>query len=414
MRPLRKYPLALAVALGISMYGLKTVHAELVFEDDLKKPVVEEGLTTDSSADQADARRDMSKADMMRRQRMRAELKNEDMLTQKLEELRLRDEVRRSNELLGSGVAKEQPQAVASAPVVEERVGSAAVQNPATAQTIQNVNPNASVQQAAPVGAVTSINGAPMSSDALGQTVATGSVEGNAELEEPKMRISITPRGGLSSMTSSMYDIEARYAFGLDVGVEVSDHFAFIGGWSYSSYSLGAGTAFSYPTGMNMAYMQRLNMNDNVFSLGVRAYIMGPKSQVRPFIGIGGAYRRGFVNFDDNTVALMRQYNPYVGQDIQIAGFSGYLETGLEFKITKNIALTGSFKYFNVLSSRQSNPLDPSAFMNNQGYYGGSMMYSGAMGSPYYGMGGDLRSQASDALARNNFYQLMAGISVSF
>ena len=44
----------------------------------------------------------LSKTELMRRERTREELKNEDILQERLEELRLRDEKRRTDQLLGT------------------------------------------------------------------------------------------------------------------------------------------------------------------------------------------------------------------------------------------------------------------------------------------------------------------------
>src|SRR4051812_40446870 len=52
-----------------------------------------------------------SRTELMRRERTRTELKNEDILQERLEELRLRDEKRRGQQLLGDGTAAQQEQA---------------------------------------------------------------------------------------------------------------------------------------------------------------------------------------------------------------------------------------------------------------------------------------------------------------
>lgn len=395
------YAVALTLAAGITFSGLKPAYGELVFEDDLNS-AQSESQETSPVQKRLMEKQEVSKSEAMRRQRLREELKNEDMLTQKLEELRLRDEMKRTDSLLGSGVQKDAPEALE-----EQRVGSAQVV-PATD----------AVQQ---VPTSVAINGAPVDGAVMNQSVVEAEMP--AEKKEEETRVSITPKFGLASITNSIYDVNARFSAGLGIGMDITDHIGFQAGYSYSSYSLGAGQSVMMPMGFASSNLQTVNFNDNVIEAGIRGYFLGTKSKLRPFVGAGGAYRRGFVNYDDRTQKFLRQYNQFAAQDIEISGFAGYVETGLEFKLTKAIALTGSFKFFNVFASRQSNPLDPNAFLNQSGmgYYGysGSLMpgYAGALGAaPGYGLGynNDTRAQAGDALARNNFYQLTVGVSVSF
>ncbi|MBI3542920.1 MAG: hypothetical protein HY075_06580, partial [Deltaproteobacteria bacterium] len=99
------YAAALAVAATVTLSGPKLAYGELVFEDDLKNdaaPAAQQKRADDAAS--------LTKAEEMRRHRLRQELKNEDLLTQKLEELRLKDEMKRTDELSGgnavSGVSK--------------------------------------------------------------------------------------------------------------------------------------------------------------------------------------------------------------------------------------------------------------------------------------------------------------------
>ncbi|MEW6056307.1 MAG: outer membrane beta-barrel protein [Bdellovibrionota bacterium] len=392
--------LAMAVTGGI-LFGLqKTAHGELVFEDDLKEnsnqasqpsqAAVKKDAQTEADAERAE----LSKSEMMRRQRMREELKNEDLLTQKLEELRLKDEMKRTEHLTNgiSGVEKTQKEPVA--PLDEQRIGSAA-----QPQTIQA---NPALQNTSAVG----INGAPVATSSA--AVVESEIE---EDEEDPRQVSITPRGGLSSITGSMYDVESKYSLGAGISVDVTDYIAFTGGYTYSEYRFGAGNTLYYPVGFNNTYLQRLQFNDNVIDLGARLYVLDSRSRVRPFVGAGGAYRRGYVNYDDRTKQFLKGMNAYDGQDVNISGFAGYLETGVEFKLTKSIALSGAFRYFNIFSSTQSHPVNPNAFLGPNGY-GYGYAYNAAPG--YYGYNNDSRSRAGNALAGNNFFQLMGGITVSF
>ncbi|MBI3556357.1 MAG: hypothetical protein HY074_08860 [Deltaproteobacteria bacterium] len=388
------YALAMTVAAGITLSGLKPAYGELVFEDDLnQKPVVK---TESTEVPKAQKLEDTgSKAEVMRRSRLREELKNEDLLTQKLEELRLKDELKRTDDLLGSGVSK--GASAPEAPMQEQRVGTAAAPAPATAPANAQLN--------APV----TITGAPIdASTSSGKSVANA--DATEEKAEKPNRITVTPRFGTGSITNSIYNVSAKFAAGLAVGMELSDNFSITGGYTYASYALGAGTSLYSPYGYNQSsYQQTINLNDNVIDLGAKASLFGRQSRIRPFLGGGAAYRMGYVNYDSTTQAALARLNTYSAQDVSITGFAAYIEAGLDVKITDLIAITGNLRYFNMLSSKQSNPVDPNAFVNS-GYYNN---YGYGMASNL-GYNNSATSAAGSALASQNFYQAMVGLSVSF
>ena len=56
-----------------------------------------------AAGDSADDMKNMNRSELLRRQRVREELRNEDALQERLEELRLRDEKRRTDQILGNG-----------------------------------------------------------------------------------------------------------------------------------------------------------------------------------------------------------------------------------------------------------------------------------------------------------------------
>lgn len=389
---------ALAVAAGIMVGGLKVARGELVFEDDLTAPAATapQAPVATPTAVPTEESKEVSSAEAMRRQRVRTELKNEDLLSQKLEELRLKDEMKRtdviSGNLVASGVAKDVSTATAgfASPadsLQEQRIGSAA--SPAAPTGASGVSPVA-------------VSSPSLAVQTAGPVSATSVLAADDKAEEEKTRVTLVPRGGMSGVTNSIYSMESRFAAGLGVVVDANDYIAFAGGYTYSSYNLTASTnMLVYPVG-GIPMLQQLQFNDNEFDLGARGYVLGSQSRVRPFMGAGVAYRRGYVNYNDATLAYVRQYNPYATSDVTVSGFAGYIEAGLDFKITKAISIVGSARYFNMFSSSQNNPLDPNALVNPGAYNYG------------YGYSNDVRSQAGNALANNNFYQLMAGVGVSF
>lgn len=441
------YSTVVAVALMVTFGALKDAHGKLVFEDEIKaekkapthtvqntQPVVEESNmdsepNLDSRLDrESDAAveaaptiaqepsvqdiqsvdvapslingqgpaveqsKKVSKSEALRRHRVREELKNEDLLQQKLEELRLRDEMKRTQQINLSGVEKETPKPAPAAQetLPEQRVGSAATEQPV-------VKPSAPAVVPAAIGPTSQLDG----------KSSTDMSAVKEESTEWVNRVTINPRGGLSNVTNSNFDIQSRYAVGAAIGVDFTEHFSFEGSYTFSKYDLGAGSAIANPYTYSL---QKLQFNDNVFDIGGKAYILDTKSRVRPFVGTGVSYRRGYVNYDERTLSILRNVGANTS-DVQISSFSGYIETGLDFQITKNIAFTAAFKYFNVFSSSQSNPIDPNAFVNPYGATGG---YGYGYGSAY-GVGyADPRTSAGQSLAANNFYQILGGMAVSF
>lgn len=406
--------IALLAVFAATFSGIKNVHGELVFEEDLPSSrsaaqrdsnieIDEESLAAEetslgSSDDDgsvpvgpAKTSRDYSRSERLRRHRMRAELKNEDKLTERLEEMRLKDEVKRVDGILGSAVKKDEAQpegqqaALAVPSVQTQAVGQLAAQ------------PQPAAPAAEPV--------------VSGQSVAQADVEKKEESED-KMRVGISPRFGLNGILSSNFEISSRYAFGVGVYVDVWDHFGFEAAYTRAAYRVNGGNAFGagYYGYYGMA-TQQLNMNQNVFELGPRVNILGRKSRVQPFVSVGLGYYRSSINLDQNTQNYIRMYNPMLAGDYNVSGFLGYVGGGAEFKITENIGIMGLFKYYNVFSSRESNPLSSAAFVNPSGYAGyGSAGLStlGAAG------GGDTRMQASRSMGKANFYTLQAGVSLSF
>lgn len=383
------------------------VFAEVAYEGD--NVTIDNAAIVDSeSTDQITSIREKEKTsagESLRRQRIREEVKNEDILTRKLEELRLRDEMRRVEFLLGGAKSESSAQgnAALGATTQGDATQSAATQG-AGAQGVasQSVGFAAQGPTQSTIAANISVNPA---IDQV-QEPSIQVMEPEAKSEENNQRISFTPRVGLANITNSMYDAQARYSMGVAVGMDVNDHLAVEGGYSYSTYGINAGgNVYSYNyMAIPQQNLQQVDLNDNTFTLGMKANLLSPQSRLRPFLGGGLGYRRGYINYDDRSLQYMRSVGVNT-QDIEISGFAGYVETGLELALAKNISVVSSFRYFNMLSSTQSNTLSPYAFVHpsQYGYYGSSVYYNN-----------DARVRASNALSQNNFYQLSLGVSVGF
>ncbi len=329
-----------------------------------------------------------SKSELLRRQRVRTELKNEDMLQERLEELRLRDERRRTDDLLSVGALsnKENNAPVAAAAPEQVVVGNAANQ-PGT------VAP-------APVA----YNGSAVSAKDL-----STSVESDAD----KTYISIVPRAGVAGMTNSPsnFDVKPHYALGVGLDVGTSENLTFELGYTFAEYGISIAPSnpfyvYSQKNGENLA------MKQNVLDLGLKLYLLGRDAKFRPFVGGGGAYAKSYVNYDDQVLnAMSPQVLDQWGRDYELSQFLGYLTAGFDVKVAKNVSIGAAFKYYAVLSSSESNKLNPYAFQQ-AGYYGSYNPSFGGVAATDPALAD--KNTAAGSLAKAGFYTVQAGVNFAF
>ncbi|MGE4233351.1 MAG: outer membrane beta-barrel protein [Bacteriovoracia bacterium] len=331
-----------------------------------------------------------SPSQIIRKQRIQEELKNEALAAEKLEELRLRDELKRREELFNS-VKKEEPKK-------EEEI-----------QT-EHIQAEEMIEE--PVSRVEK------SKREEKQTVATSSSLTASTIEEEKassdMRFTLTPRAGVSLISGSIYDIQSQSALGFDIGVDLTDYFAITGGYTYSQYGLTAGSSIYSPYGYQTSGLRELQFNDNQIDVGGRLNFTPVKSKVRPFIGAGAGYRRGYVNYDNNTQQYLSRFGQYASQDVEISGFNGNLNTGLEFRLTDHVSVTGMFKFIHMFTTSQSAPVNPNAFANQNVYYNGMYYNTAGYYAGPYNYTDNVKNQVGDALVRNNIYNVSVGLTIGF
>lgn len=375
-----------------------------------------------------------SKAELMRRERVREEVRNEDLLQERLEELRLRDEKRRTDQMVGAAAPlsgatvfvapAEAP--LPPMPVVEERVGTMATAAPTFApansqvlagtgganrpvvfaQNTQYGAPNSAAgMQAQPIQPVV-YNPAPSDQLATGQSSAmfvnanTLTTE-HAQNAEDKTAFWITPKFGVSNMAETDgLNTQGRYTAGVGFGVGISENLSFDLGYQFSEYGVGLSNSNPYqayqPYGYN-ANNQTRSYKQNVVDAGIKLHFLGTQAKVRPFVGGGGAWSKSFLNYD---AALVKAYNQMglgnMAQDYEVSSFLGYLSTGLDIRLSKSVSLGAIFKYYRPMSSHEN---------QNLSYYGLSS-YGVSPNSDNATVGG--------SLAKESFYTILAGVSFQF
>jgi len=345
----------------------------------------------------------ISKSELVRRERMRTELRNEDVLQERLEELRLRDERRRSDELVSGQPITANP-TVASAFGIQQQV-------PTTERIGQ-------MAQTAPVmvqgGQVAAVNPMPVS-DAYGSSGIMTSSASAADYSEREITIIyMQPRFGLTSFNDvTYYDIRSKYSAGLGLGLSVSDNLSFEVGYTYSEFGVAMNSTNPFAIGAQLqantrgytGLFESVAMKQNIVDTGLKIHFLGPSAKLRPFIGGGGAYSRSFINFNQSVMAMMER-SGLPSPDYDMTQFLGFLSTGFDVRVNKSISIGAGFKYYTVLSSRQNQNL------NNQ-----ALAYpNGAYIPGYYALSmNDTDKQAvGGSLAQNTFYSVTGGVSFSF
>jgi hypothetical protein len=220
--------------------------------------------------------------------------------------------------------------------------------------------------------------------------------------ESTKSGFKLSPVIGMTNINSNYYNISARYTAGIELEMEMDENLAAVIGYSYSQYdiSLGSSNPF-YTQGAQYGYgagsYAALQYNQNVFSGGMRLYLMPKTSKLRVFLGGGLGYNKGYVN-TNNRYAQTYQYNPFQNNtDYEVSSFIGILEAGGEFQVSKNVSVGGLFKYNQVLSANENQPLNNYGFINSG--YGGQISDKTVVGG---------------SIAKENFYSILGTVKVAF
>jgi hypothetical protein len=374
-------------------------------------PVPQQALTAPvvTSAPATEDVQNFSKTELLRRERVREEVKNEDILQERLEELRLRDEKRRTDQLLSAQPNSDQgvaPDSGVPAPAVggvqTEGVVAPITERPGQPGTAPL--PPGAGQSSASAGYGQQDQWTTSSTSAVGVSTTDYS---NTQAGSQKTQFSLGGEFGLASMSNVPgYNVNAHYSAGVKLGVTVSDNIVFLLGYRYSQYGIAVQPGSPYPDvpyGYSIAgqSQETFNLNQNVFELGLRLYVLGQDSRFRPFVGAGGGYAKSYLNYPSSVVGALNTYggNSF-SQDYESSQFLGNLNVGVDVKVSPTVALTAAFNYYDVLSSSENQPLNSYAFYGySPGYYPG-FNYSKAV--------------AGGSLAQANFYMLTGGVSFLF
>jgi hypothetical protein len=308
----------------------------------------------------------VGKAELLRRSRMRVELKNEDVLQERLEELRLRDEKARTDQIIVGGAA-------------------------AMAST--------GIQETVVVAPVTERAGR-VSSEVLVADLRGGGGASTANVdarEKDEARFWVMPRVGISNMNNSdtYFEVVPHYSAGIALGVDASDNLAFELGYQFNEYGIRFG---QQPMGFYPGYsFENFVMNQNVFDGSLKLHLLGRDSTFRPFIGAGAAFAQGYVNYSPNQLDMIRMtYGQAAARDYETSSYIGTLSGGVDVRVSRSISVGAMFKYNRVLSTRAADNL-------YAGYAFGSI-----------GMIDPNKAIIGSQLSVSSFYSILAGAKFSF
>jgi len=365
-----------------------------------QQPAQTMGVATSFGTDEP-----QSKAELLRRERMRNELQNEDLLQARLEDLRLKDEEKRIDGMFGKSGKKtdeenyESPYATATA-VDTYQVGPVAQANPPAPQD-QYV-----YTQAAPV---------PMASEV--DSSKTG---------EDEVSFYVSPRAGISDFSdNSSYKIDSRFAAGIGMGFTVSDYFSIEGGYTYSEYDVSlqdnygfqpAWSGYVAPYGnqypYNNANYNEVVMKQNVFDTIFKLHLMSRKSKFRPFIGAGLGYGKSFINYDERTLQWLKAYDPSQAKDYTLSQYLGILTAGIDVQVSDSVAVGLTGRFYNVFSAKEDGPLYNYAFYNPGNSYNNGGFLPPPPGFNNYT--NDQKALVTGSLAESNFFNVSLGVNFTF
>lgn len=355
----------------------------------------------------------LSKTELMRRERVREEIKNEDAIQERLEELRLRDEKRRSDQIVKGDSFLPGPQVSGAAPANGQAPGLAPIQDEVVVAPVTEHPGQPAVVPAVPAGAAPTqapapLNPALQTTGAAAPAQSTAEVKGDVDSNDEKSQVYVRAGAGLSNMNvNDAFDLKPHYALGGALGVQSSENVSFELGYTYATY--GIAVASSNPVIQQLQWAQQaqglgnpetLGLNKNVFDAGIRLSLLGAQSKIRPFIGGGGAYSKQYLNYASGYTAFLNQYGlSSMAQDYESSAFLGFVSTGVDVKISKQLSLGAQFKYYGVISSNENQQL------NYVGFYGNPYAFGGATAD---------KQSVGASLSDSSYYTIEATTSFTF
>lgn len=304
-----------------------------------------------------------SRLDVLRRERVRQEVKNEDALQEKLEELRLRDEQKRMQEVMSG-------------------------------QIPQNLTPTA--------------QGSIRNEQFDDQLRLTSASVSRSDYSTRSVLWQVTPRAGLMALTGdSAYRSSPRGSLGIAVGAAAGDVFAGELGFNFAQH--GINYASSVPG--NVANATNLTGNADVYTLRQnmievvgKGYLYNRENRFRPFAAAGIAHNSSTLKTDSRYVDSIRQIYAQSGNrgaapvtdDVNYKQWMGIIGAGLDYQFSEMIAASVQGRYYGVMNSRIT------------GLQGLGNSFDEEIN------GNIARDNLARAISRSSMFAINAGVTVTF
>lgn len=360
----RKVVLASVIGTGV----LNLAHADIVY-DEATAPAAAAATTTVTtttvSTEPVVVDGSVQKAsDKAKDKRTFQESMNNELVIQRLEEKRLKEEEKLTKEINKRFSLDDESEAASvgtAAPVAKEEVTIKPITEGAAVPSAYQMAPAPQYQQSQvqPIQDTVKSSQSSVIEGAAVSNASTTSVADAAPAQSSGTRIGLTPRFGLATMTNAGYDFNSRYVLGAGAIFDVTRYVSLEAGYQYSEYGVRLGSAYS-PTLFSFG-PQELVFRNNTIDMNMRLYLTNNDSAIRPYVGAGAAYSWGYLNYGRRT------FTTTVGNnlDYELTQFQGLLTGGLEFKISKTITIGANYKFLRALSSTENESLNNQAFLTS-------------------------------------------------
>lgn len=316
---------ALLSALAISV-GLFAVAPRLMAQDDTLLSDTEEVLDSSEAIDVDGTHNRPTEADRMAKVRRNLEAKNEELVRKKIEDVRMKEEMRMTKRLANAFSA-----------------GMGNLDN----------NDEVKTTQAAPV--VAALPPAPA------VVVAPAPVV-EATPDYNFAGTKVIPNGGLLMIKGDKIDFESKFNGGVMVESMVLPRLSFGLGFNYATLDLvdlDGNTYNSYGQYYNNGYYntygqgRELNYKHMNVELNSKLFL-AQDTRIRPYVGLGLGFNKTKLQYDNNTSYTNMNTNSQFGNEEYNATYaSGIGMVGAEAIFTKNIGMNVEFKYARGFTNMQ-------------------------------------------------------------
>lgn len=274
---------------------------------------------------------------------------NNELVIQKLEDKRLKQEEKLTAEINKRFTIEDEASSAGSAaPVMkEETVIKPITETPGNASYEMSAAPKSEVVAAKPIVQDQIINYQSSTNMSVAPPVVSE--------KSPNNGVSIIPKAGLSTISSAGMNINPKFMTGVGIGFEASNYVGVEIGYAYSENGV---RLDSTSTGGYYGYQptNELTFKNNTFDMAMKLYATSSDSKVRPYIGGGGGYSVGYINYDRQQ---QQAYGSYYGMtdnssDYTLKQFQAMAQAGLDIKLASNISLGVAYKFYKPLSSTET------------------------------------------------------------